>query len=141
MARVPGALSTPVACTAQYQPVWTELDKKLLTQLNPSGYFEHVEIGCPGMSDHIPLPKDHVFYTRAGGFYEAGDRMGQPFTICLDGESKRHIKEAGFVDVQETRLKLPVGGWLKDSPLEHVEMLLHCSLERDMEGSSMFVCN
>jgi SAM-dependent methyltransferase len=121
-------------------PDWTALDKKILAHLKPGGYFEHVEIGCQGQSDHVDLPKDHVFNTWANTFYEAGEKMGRPFTICLDGESRKHMEEAGFVEIKETKLKLPVNNWPKDQKLKHAGTCFQYALERDMEGFSMFVC-
>ncbi|KAH7327779.1 S-adenosyl-L-methionine-dependent methyltransferase [Stachybotrys elegans] len=121
-------------------PDWTDLDRKILYHLKPGGYLEHLEIGCQGMSDHKELPKDHIFYTWANTFYAAGEKMGRPFTICLDGESRKHMEEAGFANIQETRLKLPVGGWPKDPTLKQAGIYFQAALERDMEGFSMFVC-
>jgi len=121
-------------------PDWTDLNKKVLKHLKPGGYYEHVEIGCQGMSDHVELGPDHVFHTWANTFYEAGEKMGRPFTICLDGESKKHMLAAGFEDIQEHRWKLPVNSWAKDTKLKHAGTLFHYALERDMEGFSMFAC-
>lgn len=121
-------------------PDWTELNRKVLKHLKPGGYYEHVEIGCQGMSDHVELPSDHIFHTWANCFYEAGDKMGRTFKICLDGESKKHMQEAGFVDIQETKLKLPVNSWAKDQKLKQAGTYFHHALERDMEGFSMFIC-
>lgn len=121
-------------------PDWTELNKSVLKHLKPGGYYEHVEIGCQGMSDHVELDPDHVFYTWANTFYEAGEKMGRPFTICLDGESKKHMLAAGFEDIKEHRWKLPVNSWAKDKKLKHAGTLFHYALERDMEGFSMFAC-
>lgn len=121
-------------------PDWTDLNKKVLKHLKPGGYYEHVEIGCQGMSDHVELDPDHVFYTWANTFYEAGEKMGRPFTICLDGESKKHMLAAGFEDIKEHRWKLPVNSWAKDQKLKHAGTLFHYALERDMEGFSMFAC-
>lgn len=119
-------------------PDWTELHRKALRHLKPGGYLEHVEIGCQGLSDHVQLPDDHAFHTWAQSFYAAGEKMERPFTICLPGKSKEHMEEAGFVDIVETRLKLPVNGWPKDTRLKQAGMLFQHALDRDMEGFSMF---
>ncbi|KAI6784652.1 uncharacterized protein J7T54_006698 [Emericellopsis cladophorae] len=121
-------------------PDWTEMDTKILRHLKPGGYFEHVEIGCQGQSDHVELGPDHIFDTWAHSFYEAGKKTGRPFTICLDGEMAKHMRAAGFVDIQETKLKLPVNSWAKDPKLKKAGTYFHYALERDMEGFSMFVC-
>ena len=129
-----------VRCMYGSVPDWTALNKKILRHLKPGAYYEHVEIGCQGLSDHVQLPPDHVFSKWANTFYEAGDKMGRPFTICLDGEMKRHMQEAGFVEFREKRLKLPVSSWAKDPKLKQAGTLFHHALDRDMEGFSMFAC-
>lgn len=86
------------------------------------------------MSGHVELPKDYVFHTWSSVFYEAGDRMVRPFMTCLDGESKNHMHAVGFVDIHETRLKLPVGGWVKDPSLKYAGTLFHCAVGQDMKS-------
>ena len=120
-------------------PSWEDLDRKILQHLKPGGYYEHVEIGCQGLSDHVKLPEDHVFNTWAQSFYIAGEKMGRPFTICLEGEMKRHMEAAGFTDIAETKLKLPVNNWPRDPRLKQAGLLFQLALERDMEGSSLFI--
>lgn len=118
---------------------WTDLDRKILQHLKPGGWYEHVEIGCQGLADHVKLPEDHVFNTWAQSFYKGGEMMDRPFTICLEGEMKRHMEAAGFTDIVETKLKLPVNNWPQDPKLKQAGLLFQLALERDMEGSSLFI--
>lgn len=120
-------------------PDWTELDRKALKHLKPGGWFEHVEIGCQAESDHVEFPEGHPFNTWASLFYEAGEKMGRPWTICIPGNMSKHMEAAGFVDIREVKFKLPVGDWPKEKALKHAGLLFHTSLERDMEGFSAFV--
>lgn len=129
-----------VRCMYGSIPDWTDLNTKILKHLKPGAYYEHLEIGCQAMSDHVEIPPDHIFCTWANTFYEAGEKMGRPFTICIDGESKKHMEAAGFIEIHETRLKLPVNSWAKDPKLKKAGTMFHYALDRDMEGFSMYIC-
>jgi SAM-dependent methyltransferase len=119
-------------------PDWAALDRKALHHLKPGGWYEHVEIGCEAESDHREFPEGHAFHTWAQSFYQAGEKMGRPWTICIPGEMTKTMSDAGFVDIHEVKFKLPVGNWAKDPALKQAGLLFHTSLERDLEGFSTF---
>ena len=120
-------------------PDWTALHRKVLKHLKPGAWFEQVETGCQGYSDVVELPADHVFNRWAQAFYAGGEKMGRPFTICCDDNIKRHMEEAGFADITQTRFKLPVNMWAKEERLKQAGGLAQLALEQDMEGLAMYL--
>ena len=63
-------------------------------------------------SDDGTVKPGDTMYDWSQIFINAGETIGQTFKIAK--QSKRLIEEAGFVDVVETKYKLPIGGWMAD---------------------------
>jgi hypothetical protein len=70
-------------------------------------------------------------------FINAGENMGQTFLIGQ--RSKQLIKEAGFVDVVETRYKLPIGGWMDDKKWKELGRWNLLFLNTGLEGMQLFI--
>jgi len=52
-----------------------------------------------------------------------------------------NLETAGFVDVQETNLKTPIGSWAKDPQLKELGEYTRLSLMSDPEGYILFLAN
>ncbi|KAK2753717.1 hypothetical protein FQN55_000080 [Onygenales sp. PD_40] len=114
---------------------WPEFYKTVYKHLKPGGYIDQLEISIKVKSDDGSVTEDHIFTRWAGIFYEAGDKFGKTFRVCE--EAKENIEKAGFEDVTEARLKLPIGGWPIDEKLKSLGKwnLIHC--EQGIEGWAM----
>lgn len=68
-------------------------------------------------------------------FFEAADKFGTPCTTAA--KLKTWMREAGFVDIEEHILKLPVGPWPKDKRLKRVGLFEMVNMDEGVEGLSM----
>ncbi|EFW98908.1 sam dependent methyltransferase [Grosmannia clavigera kw1407] len=97
-------------------PNWVQFHRKALEHLVPGGWVEQVEISCLVQSDDGSLLPDAALVRWGQIFGQVGEKMGNSFRACeLAADA---IKDAGFVNVQERRIKLPIGTWPKDVKLK-----------------------
>ena len=88
-------------------------------------------------SDHVEFPADHIFKQWGQAFYDVGDRSGRTFSLCCGHTMRENIERAGFVDVQEVKLKMPCHGWPRDRRLQQAGLLLFSMLDQSLEGFTM----
>ena len=120
-------------------PDWKELYAKAFSHLKPRGWFEHVEREVKIESDHVVIPADHVFNKWAELFYTGGEKMGRSFAIAGGHTMKELMEGAGFVDVTEKKIKMPLHGWPKDENLKHAGLLGQLALDQAIDGLSTFL--
>ncbi|EFR03995.1 UMTA [Nannizzia gypsea CBS 118893] len=114
---------------------WPKLYSQALRHLRPGAWFDQIEMSIEFRSDDGTVTEDHVLAVWSRTFIEAGERIGKTFRIA--DLAKKYMDDAGFENVVETRLKLPVGGWGKDKQIKRLGQwnLLHC--EEGIEGWAM----
>jgi len=109
--------------TRAISPIVKDLAKLLrqsFDHLKPGGYLEgqefHVHPRCDDgtMSDEYPVLKFYDLLAQAFG------KLG--FDIHIPVRLADMMREAGFVNVKETVLKVPIGIWAKDKNLRLVGM-------------------
>ncbi|KAG8362495.1 hypothetical protein FVEN_g62 [Fusarium venenatum] len=66
---------------------------------------------------------------------EASKAFGRSF--CEIEGDVQLLAAAGFVDLQVTDFKVPVGGWAKDPKLREVGQFLRATMEADLEGYTL----
>ncbi|KAI8650637.1 hypothetical protein NCS57_01398100 [Fusarium keratoplasticum] len=97
-------------------------DDKLFAQafkhLNPSGYFELQAAYTRFLSDDDTAKKATDVHSWCSQLVAGIEKFGKP----IDGAPtwKKKLEEAGFQDVQQEILKLPIGGWPKDPKLKEL---------------------
>lgn len=114
---------------------WPAFYRSVLQHLKPGGWFDQLEMSIQFRSHDGTVTDDHVLNVWSKTFIEAGERFGKTFRIA--DLAKGYLKEAGFINVVETKFELPVGPW---SPNPHLRKLgkwnlLHC--EEGIEGWAM----
>lgn len=67
----------------------------------------------------------------------AGETMRRTFKIPK--MSKRLIEAAGFVDVVETKYKVPVGGWMEDKKWKEMGRWNLLYLSEGLEGMALYL--
>jgi len=97
---------------------WDAFYKQAYKHLKPGGWYEQTEASVYLLSDDNTIPPSHIFKRWSDIFVETGEKMGKTFQI-LD-RSRQHALDAGFVNVEEKRFKMPVGGWPRDPKLKDV---------------------
>lgn len=70
------------------------------------------------VSDDRPFSRDHVYASWELFVHKASEKTGK--TLNLIAENESWIKEAGFVEVQTEKFKLPIGQWPKGERLKEV---------------------
>ncbi|CAI4219756.1 unnamed protein product [Parascedosporium putredinis] len=92
-------------------PDWVEFYRKALSHLKPGAWIEQIELSSFAQSDDNSLPEDSA--------------------------QKRLAQEAGFTNIQERRLKIPIGSWPKDATLKHWGAWNRQFLLQGLEGFSL----
>ena len=105
------------------------------SRLRPGGWFDQLEMSIQFRSDDGTVTDDHVLAVWSKTFIEAGEKFGKTFRIA--DLAKGYMQQAGFHNVTEHRMKLPVGQWSRDKKLKKLGMwnLVHC--EQGIEGWAM----
>ncbi|KAF4435134.1 hypothetical protein FACUT_7392 [Fusarium acutatum] len=99
---------------------WGALFKEAFRCCKPGGFVESVEVNPTFLSDN-----------------ETASNVMAVQTFCeIEGDAEL-LAAAGFVDLQVTDFKVPVGGWAKDSKLRQVGQFLRATIENDLEATGV----
>ena len=114
---------------------WDFFFAQCYAHCKPGGYVECLERGVKPLSDDDTVGPDH-FYTLWGQtVLDMGRRWGKGFDAFEIIKEK--MEQAGFVDVMETKMKWPIGGWPKDRALRELGMWNAVRLDTGIEGYVM----
>ncbi|KAF4451644.1 hypothetical protein F53441_5323 [Fusarium austroafricanum] len=91
---------------------WEDYIRKIFKSLAPGGYIEIQEISGVLFSDDGTLTEDHALLKWCKLLGEAFSKLGST-SIEFD-RIKAIMKEAGFVDIVDTRFKWPTNPWPRD---------------------------
>ncbi|KAF5557307.1 mRNA 3 end-processing YTH1 [Fusarium napiforme] len=111
---------------------WGALFKEAFRCCKPGGFVESVEVNPTFFSDDGTASDVRAVQTWNKLFREASKAFGRSFCE-IEGDAEL-LAAAGFVDLQVTDFKVPVGGWAKDSKLRQVGEFLRATMENDLEG-------
>ncbi|KAJ9134254.1 Methyltransferase domain-containing protein [Pleurostoma richardsiae] len=118
---------------------WGELYRKTFRHLKPGGWVESMEMDTKLESDHIQFREQEALDGWAELFVQAGEKMGRSFAISQGHTMKDLMEGAGFVDIVERKIKMPIGSWPKDPKLQQAGLLIKYALEQSLEGLPMFI--
>ncbi|KAH7219756.1 S-adenosyl-L-methionine-dependent methyltransferase [Fusarium oxysporum] len=116
---------------------WGALFKEAFRCCKPGGFVESVEVNPTFLSDDETASDVMAVQTWNKLFREASKTFGRSF--CEIEGDVEFLAAAGFVDLQVTDFKVPVGGWAKDSRLRQVGQFLRATIENDLEGKQVIV--
>ncbi|KAF4459273.1 Phosphoethanolamine N-methyltransferase 3 [Fusarium albosuccineum] len=116
-------------------PDWTELYKKIFKSLKPGGWVEHIELWGTTKSDDGTLTPASPLKRWIEVFEKIGNATGKGF--FYEDKAADFPREAGFVDVYERRLKVPIGPWPKDKKLKQWGLWNRQFLLQALEGFSI----
>ncbi|CCE30379.1 uncharacterized protein CPUR_04227 [Claviceps purpurea 20.1] len=111
---------------------WTGLFKEAFRCCAPGGWVESVEIDPEFCSDDGTAELEPVLASFGELYREAGKILNRPF--FLQEIQRRAFDEAGFVEKQVIRYKVPIGSWAKDPRLAEVGRFLGAAMENDLQG-------
>jgi predicted methyltransferase len=114
---------------------WEDLLSQAYESLKPGGFLECAEHSITPVSDDDTVGPEHVF-TRYGDIItELGRKRGKEFDVWTT--LKARMKQAGFVDVIETRTKWPMNGWDSDPKMGELGRWNQLRITQGIEGFAM----
>ena len=116
---------------------WPKLIEQTFRHIKPGGWVEWQQKYPWFLSDDKTLEDGSPIFMWGKNFFEAAEKFGTPVTTAKS--LKKWMEEAGFVDVEEHILKLPVGSWPKDPRLKKVGMFESINMQEGLEGLSIKV--
>lgn len=85
----------------------------LLRHLKPgSGWIEHVEVDMEPRCDDATLPADSMLARWYAWLADATHRVSRP--IAYEHRTRHLLQQAGFIDIQETVIRVPYNSWPND---------------------------
>lgn len=107
-----------------------------IRNLKPGGWIEQLEQSVVPKS--FDGTSDGTIFEEWGRVsLAAGDAFGK--TLRIADESADRMRKAGFVNVNEKKLAVPIGPWAKDPDLKHMGRLNRLQCEQGMEGWTMYL--
>ncbi|KAJ4262867.1 hypothetical protein NW762_006480 [Fusarium torreyae] len=116
-------------------PDWVELHKKAYKSLKPGGWVEHVELWGIAKSDDGSLKPDSPAKRWVDVFEKIGEATGKDF--FTGHKAADFQRKAGFTNVYEKKLKVPIGPWPKDKKLKQWGAWNRQFLLQALEGFSI----
>lgn len=104
--------------------------KRAHSYIAPGGYMESFEMLPTVLADDDSMPEDWPLRQWARDQHEAQMLLGKP--IRIGPKLKAWYEEAGFVDVQERIVKVPIGTWPKDLRLKQIGHLYEHNYRRGL---------
>ncbi|CZT00760.1 related to methyltransferase [Rhynchosporium agropyri] len=102
---------------------------------SPGGYMESQELLPTPFCDDKTMPNDWPLIEWSKHIDQAGNLANRPVRIAH--KLKRWYEEAGFVDVQEKIIRMPVNGWPKDKHAKTVGKLSEANFIEGLGGFTM----
>lgn len=115
---------------------WLSLFRRAFDHLKPGlGWVEYIEIDLQARSDDGTLTSTHALTQWQNYILESTERAGKP--LRYDPRTGITLKEAGFVDVQEVILKLPLSPWPSDPYLKECARWYNLGLGEGLEAYTL----
>ncbi|PWW76195.1 S-adenosyl-L-methionine-dependent methyltransferase, partial [Tuber magnatum] len=111
---------------------WPALLKQCHKHLAPGGWIEVAELKLPFESDDGTLTKDSYLYKWCQYSLESGQKSGRTFEIT--DKMYGWLGFAGFTDLRERNMRVPIGPWPKDAKEKEVGKYNLLNLMEGMDG-------
>ncbi|KAF6805968.1 SAM-dependent methyltransferase [Colletotrichum musicola] len=118
---------------------WDKLYKQAFIHMKPGGYIEIKEFDIETRSQVQELDKDHPFKAWSKNLLEAADKLGKVGLQCRNNGIAKSLRAAGFTDIVEQKLLVPVGPWANDPILKEVGIGSLAYLDQSLEGFGTFL--
>lgn len=120
-------------------PDWARFYAQAYEALAPGGWFETHEMSAIIESDDRSVTPTSALGQWGSIFISGGQKLGVSFSLIQDETQRKGMEAAGFVDIQERNLKMPIGGWPRDPKLKEIGLFSRAVLEGDPEGYVLFM--
>lgn len=106
--------------------------------MNSGGWIEHLEFEIDAQCDDNSVPPDSKVkelctYTNQMGLASGRD-------LHVSRSMKQMIEEAGFVEVREEKIKLPIGSWATDPKMKDVGRFFERYYKTGLQGWLLQIC-
>ena len=118
---------------------WRALYRQAFDHLKPGGWFEDQELDIRAHSDVIAGDPDHILTQWNDTFQEAGERLGKTFKIGIGTRMVDYMHEAGFVNIVQRRVRIPIGSWASDPKLKEIGDCTYLFIRESIEGFALFL--
>ncbi|KAH8893132.1 S-adenosyl-L-methionine-dependent methyltransferase [Thozetella sp. PMI_491] len=122
-----------------WRDMQTDIVQRSFDRLEPGGYLECHEVLVYPFCDDGTMPTNFPFRRWALEANEASAALDRQFFV--GHELKRWFIEAGFVDVHERAIKVPINPWPADRRSREIGEGWQGNLERGISGWSMGLFN
>ncbi|KAK4105717.1 S-adenosyl-L-methionine-dependent methyltransferase [Parathielavia hyrcaniae] len=116
---------------------WPRVYAEIYRHLKPHyGYFEQVEIDWNPRSDDGSLRPDSHILRWANELHDAMDSFGRP--MRMDSNlTKLRLADAGFVDIKEEVIQLPLNGWPSDPHTKNIGRWFNLGINQTYQPLSL----
>lgn len=106
--------------------------------MNSGGWIEQLEVEIDAFTDDET--EDPNSYIKSLAAYSAEMSRAARRDFQVSRSMKQMIEEAGFVDVQEQKLKLPLGPWSTDPKMKDVGRFYERFYKTGLQGWLLQIC-
>ncbi|KAL2419894.1 Methyltransferase [Exophiala dermatitidis] len=117
---------------------WEALYKQCYENMNSGAWIEQMEVEIDALTDDEEILPGSQIKALCDFSKEMSRAAGRDFQIST--VMKKKIEDAGFVDVQEQRLKLPLGPWPTDPKLKDVGRFYERFYKTGLQGWLLQIC-
>jgi len=120
---------------------WYALMQRAFNACKPGGIIESREPSVFMESDDGTVTNDMALGQWGKLFAEGGRKFGRSFEVHQEGIVPKALEAAGFVDLKEVVVKVPIGSWPQDPKLKELGQFTKASFLQDPEGYILFFAN
>jgi hypothetical protein len=106
--------------------------------MNSGGWIEHMEVEIDALTDDPEILPGSQIRALTEYTKEMTVATGRDFQLSIG--MKGMIEQAGFVDVQEQRLKLPLGPWATDPKMKDLGRFYERFYKTGLQGWLLQLC-
>lgn len=114
---------------------WDKVYNSAYDNLEPGGWFEHVEQSIQVACDDGSCPPDAKVLNTPNVIGVAAEASDNPTNVYET--MKERIEKAGFINIQEKVLKMPIGDWPRHPVYKDVGKCMKEHFLSGMEGWAM----
>jgi len=113
---------------------WNKFIGQAYAFLKPGGWCELQEFHLDLTSDDASIKEGGAFWTWRRDILEATKKIGIDTLTTL--QHPKMLKEKGFINIGEKKLKIPIGPWAKGKKEKQIGIMAQKSWVDGLEGAS-----